>query len=128
MKLLLIASGALAFASSALAQTTTGTTPAPVQAPPGESGTMTSGTTTTPPDPKAIIASEFPTYDKDGNGSLSTAEFDAWMMALKEKSGGAAMSAAEKSTWLKGAFAAADTDKNKVVSQTELTTYLTAGT
>ena len=77
-------------------------------------------------DPKAIIASEFPTYDKDGNGALSKAEFDAWMVALKEKSGDTAMKPADKTAWLKTAFTTADKDRNMGVSLTELTDYLTA--
>ena len=28
----------------------------------------------------AIVAREFPAYDKDANGGLSQVEFDAWMM------------------------------------------------
>lgn len=141
MKTLLIAAGALALVAPALAQT--GPT-----APPGAVGGGKSDaavTTPVPPssadpapvpdnapaaaptDPKAVIAAEFPTYDKDGNGTLNMAEFSAWMLALKEKSGAAPMKAAEKAAWLKGAFATADTDKDKSVSQAELTAYLAAG-
>ena len=120
----------------------------PSSADPGTSGTMggagdssssagtgtgmgTSGTgtamATTPADPKAVIASEFATYDKDANGSLDTTEFATWMSVLKEKSGEAPMKATEKAAWLKGAFTSADRDRNKQVSLTEPTTYLTAG-
>ena len=77
-------------------------------------------------DPKAIIESEFPTYDKDGNGSLARAEFDTWLMALKEKSGDTTMKPADKTSWLTTAFTTADKDKNKGVSLGELTEYLTA--
>jgi Ca2+-binding EF-hand superfamily protein len=97
-------------ASSAPAQDTTAAAPAPAPA----------------SDPKAIIASEFPTYDKDSSGALSRAEFDTWLVALKEKSGDTAMKPADKTTWLKTAFTTADKDKNKGVSLTELTDYLTA--
>lgn len=132
MRNLLIAASALALATPAFGQTTgtmgsTATPPASAQMPPSSADTTAAATATTPADPKAVIASEFPTYDKDGNGSLSSIEFGTWMSALKDKSGGAAMSATEKSDWLKGVFASADTDKNKTVTQVELTTYLTAG-
>lgn len=140
MKKLIMAIGAVALATPALAQTT-----APTTVPPGASPSTTAVPPATSPDattagtpaaatqaavdnsPAAIIASEFPTYDKDGNGQLSVAEFDGWMVALKSKSGGPALKPAEQKAWLTGAFATADKDKNKTVSQTELTTYLTAG-
>lgn len=149
MKTLLIAASALALATPALAQTS-GTTSAPATTAGSTANTTTSGapdstmssttaqgsaampmtsapaTASAPSDPKQIIATEFPTYDKDGNGALSTGEFDAWMVALKEKSGSPAMKPAEQTTWLKGAFTSADKDKSKSVSLTELTTYLTA--
>ncbi len=150
MKTLLIATSALALAAPAFAQTTgtPGSAPqsqtAPTSADPmaksqsdtsqaASSQTAPAETATppaaaeTPSDPKAIIAAEFPTYDKDGSGALDVTEFSSWMVALKEKSGAAPMKASEKTAWLKGAFATADADKNKAVSQTELTTYLTAG-
>jgi Ca2+-binding EF-hand superfamily protein len=79
-----------------------------------------------PSDPKAIIASEYPTYDKDSSGGLSKGEFDTWMTALKDKSGGTPMSEKDKTSWLKTAFTTADKDKDKAVSLTELTDYLTA--
>jgi hypothetical protein len=143
MKKIIFAIGAVALATPALAQTTT----APAAVPPSAStssstsvttpapdGTATTSTTTTTApapaaasSPAAIIATEFPTYDKDGNGVLSAAEFDGWMVALKAKSGGPALKPADQKAWLNGAFATADKDKNKSVSQTELTTYLTAG-
>jgi Ca2+-binding EF-hand superfamily protein len=84
-------------------------------------------TVTTPSDPKALIASEFPTYDKDGSGSLDKAEFGTWMGALKAKSGQPAMSASAMTTYTNGAFTTADKDKSKSVSLPELQTYLTAG-
>jgi hypothetical protein len=138
MKNIIIAIGAVALATPALAQTTTApsqtapmTSPAPTTASPDPT---TAGTPqaaapapAAPSSPAQIIATEFPTYDKDGNGALSTAEFDGWMVALKAKSGSPEMKPAEKKAWLDGAFATADKDKNKAVSQTELITYLTAG-
>lgn len=132
MKTLLIAAGAIALATPAFAQMSGGnpsaTPPASSAMPPSSADPAPATTTATPAaDPKSVIASEFPTYDKDGNGSLSAAEFETWMVALKTKSGGEPMKPADKASWLKGAFATADADKNKAVSETELATYLTAG-
>ena len=89
----------------------------------------TTGTNAPAPaaDAASIIATEFPTYDKNGDGALNTEEFDSWMVALKAKSGAPDMKPAAKAAWLKNAFASADKDKNKAVSQAELTAYLTAG-
>lgn len=143
MKSLFIAVSALALSTSALAQmepasptasttqsTTTTTTPAAPTA--GEPAVTTSETTTTtaaatPADPKALIASEFPTYDKDGNGVLDKTEFATWMGALKAKSGEKPLAAAEQTKWTNGAFATADKDKSKTLTLVELQTYLTAG-
>ncbi len=75
-----------------------------------------------------VVSTEFPTYDKDSNGSLNEAEFGSWMVALKTASDPTtkAESAATK-TWVDQAFASADTDKNKSLSKTELTGFLTKG-
>jgi Ca2+-binding EF-hand superfamily protein len=135
---LILAIGAVAFATPALAQTTapaamplsaSPATSAPTAAPQDATtaGTPSAAAPTADSSPAAIIATEFPTYDKDGNGVLSAAEFDGWMVALKAKSGSPEMKPADKKAWLDGAFATADKDKNKAVSQAELTTYLTAG-
>ena len=145
MKKTLIAITALGLISPALAQTTgtaaapkAATTPKtlPQAADPADTATDTSeppagsAQSSTAPaassDPKTIIATEFSTYDKDSNGSLSAAEFDAWMLALKQKLGATPMEPAEQTSWLKGAFASADKDKSKSVSLAELTSYLTA--
>lgn len=146
MKTLLIAVSALALSTPALAQmepasptasttqstTTTTTPPVPTT---GQPAATTSQTTTTtvaaapvaPSDPKALIASEFPTYDKDANGVLDKTEFASWMGALKAKSGEKPLAAAEQAKWTNGAFATADKDKSKSVTLVELQTYLTAG-
>ncbi len=143
MKTLLIAVSALALSTPALAQmepatpgasitqstTTTTTPPTPTT---GVPATTTSETTTTttapvPADPKALIASEFPTYDKDANGVLDKTEFATWMGALKAKSGEKPMPLAEQTKWTNGAFATADKDKSKSLTLVELQTYLTAG-
>ncbi|MDB5714239.1 MAG: EF-hand protein [Sphingomonadales bacterium] len=135
MNKLIFAIGAVALATPALAQTATPVTPPATSQP----STTTSPDASTvpapstapaaaaPASPASIIATEFPTYDKNGDGVLSAAEFDGWMVALKAKSGGPAMKPADQKAWLNGAFTTADKDKNKAVSQAELTTYLTAG-
>jgi hypothetical protein len=137
MKNLILAIGAVALATPALAQMATPASP-PVASQPSTTTMVPDATTAgtpsatapaaaAPASPAAIIATEFPTYDKNGDGVLSAAEFDGWMVALKAKSGGPAMKPADQKVWLNGAFTTADKDKNKAVSQTELTTYLTAG-
>ncbi|WP_404369911.1 EF-hand domain-containing protein [Sphingomonas sp. MMS24-J45] len=72
-----------------------------------------------------VVTKEFPTYDKNGDGNLNAKEFDTWMVALKTASDPStkATSPATK-TWLNQAFAQADADKNKKVSQSELTGFL----
>lgn len=140
MKSVLFALSAIALASPAFAQmsgpapsmppsSSSSTLPKPAEmpassaAPAQDSAAPTAGA---PSDPKAIIATEFPTYDKDSSGALNRAEFDSWLVALKEKSGDAKMSDGDKSAWLKKAFTTADKDKDKGVSLAELTEYLTA--
>ena len=135
MKIHLLAVSALALATPAFAQTASGSVT--TQTPPASSAPSASAqadaqapapTEAAPApatDAKSVIAAEFPTYDKDADGKLSRAEFDGWMTALRDKSG-QPLAAAEKDTWLKGAFATADVDKSKSVSIAELTTYLTA--
>jgi hypothetical protein len=78
---------------------------------------------------KQVVETEFPTYDADSSGDLNTAEFNLWLTALKGKSDEAKGAtqpkpAAEMNTWLKGAFAKADTDKSKNVSKAELQSFL----
>jgi hypothetical protein len=131
MKSALVAASMFALASPASAQMTSpepSNPSAPTAAPQSSTPPAESAAPAAAPasDPKAIIASEFPTYDKDGNGSLAQSEFDTWLMALKEKSGDTAMKPADKSSWLKTAFTTADKDKSKGVSLAELTEYLTA--
>lgn len=75
-----------------------------------------------------VVDSEFATYDKDKNGVLSPAEFDAWMVALKTAADPTTKADAPATkTWLAQAFAQADTDKNKAVSKAELNGFLVAG-
>lgn len=72
-----------------------------------------------------VVESEFPTYDKDGDGTLNSREFGAWMVALRTQSDSSAKTdGAEMKKWTATAFAQADTDKSKSVSKPELTTFL----
>ena len=138
MKTLVIAASALAFVSPALGQTMAhGSAPAaaaqtaPVQAPDAQVPPSSAPSSDAAPAPAqnaaSVIAAEFPTYNKSGSGKLSRAEFDTWMTALKDKSGGSPMKPAEMKRWLGESFAKADTDKDKAISQSELTAYLSAG-
>jgi hypothetical protein len=75
-----------------------------------------------------VVNNEFPTYDTDKNGTLDKTEFAAWMIALKEKSDPSTKpdSPATKA-WIDKAFASADKDKNKAVTKSELTGFLSQG-
>ncbi|WP_343890726.1 EF-hand domain-containing protein [Sphingomonas oligophenolica] len=75
-----------------------------------------------------VVNTEFPSYDKDKNGTLNEVEFGAWMVALKEKSDPTTKpdSPATKA-WVDQAFASADKDKNKVLTKSELTGFLSQG-
>lgn len=71
----------------------------------------------------SIVDSEFGTYDKDTNGTLSKAEFASWMDTLKAKAPNAASQPADPK-WNDAAFAQADTDKSTSVTKQELTGFL----
>lgn len=74
-----------------------------------------------------VVTTEFPNYDKDGDGALTASEFGAWMVALKTASDPSTKATAPATkTWVSQAFAQADGDKNKKVSKGELTTFLSA--
>lgn len=121
---------------------TTGVAPATPQAMPAapattaQTGTAAPQTTGAAPTEQVatgsqvaqVVDSEFPTYDKDGDGKLSQMEFSAWMTALKTKTDPTAKpdSAATKK-WNTAAFAQADTDKSKSVTKEELTGFLSKG-
>jgi len=75
-----------------------------------------------------VVNTEFPTYDKDSNGALNEAEFGTWMVALKTASDPTTKAeSASTKAWVDQAFATADTDKNKSLSKTELTGFLSKG-
>lgn len=112
--------------------------PAPPTAPEAApAGTSSAGTTaaapapatqpaTTPAQVAEAVGRDFGTYDKDANGSLTQAEFGAWVGTLRKASEPAfAPGSPEANVWLGQAFAQADTDKSKSVSKAEVTTFLT---
>ncbi|MGA1800390.1 EF-hand domain-containing protein [Sphingomonas sp. 4RDLI-65] len=110
------------------AQTAPGQTP-PAQSAPTQSGQTAQATRPASGDQVAqVIDTEFPTYDKNGDGKLSTAEFGDWMVALKTKTDPATQPGTpETKKWVAAAFAQADTDKNKSLSKPELTSFLSQG-
>ena len=105
------------------------TAPADSAAPPARDSMATAQPAAAAPTPAAqvadVVTKEFPSYDKNGDGNLSAKEFDTWMVALKTASDPATKATAPATkTWLTQAFAQADTDKNKKVSKSELTGFL----
>ena len=110
------------------AQTAPGQTP-PTQSAPAQSAQTAQATQPASSDQVAqVIDTEFPTYDKNGDGKLSAAEFGDWMVALKTKTDPATKPGApETKKWVAAAFAQADTDKSKSLSKPELTSFLSQG-
>ena len=126
MKNLLIIAAMVASPLPAMAQTTE---PAPMAQPAPEA--MPAPATPpqaapAPTDPAAILAAEFPFYDKDKSGDLSKIEFSDWLITLKTKSAPASATPDVKADtkWASDSFVKADTDKSKTVSVAELTTHL----
>jgi len=75
-----------------------------------------------------IVGREFGAYDKNKDGKLSPAEFDGWMVALKTASDPTTKAdAPETRKWLGAAFAQADVDKSRDLTQEELTGFLSQG-
>ncbi|BCA62431.1 hypothetical protein HMP09_1665 [Sphingomonas sp. HMP9] len=75
-----------------------------------------------------VVDTEFPTYDKNGDGKLSAVEFGGWMVALKSKTDPSTKpDAPETKKWVSAAFAQADGDKNKSLTKSEITSFLTQG-
>ena len=145
--------GAMTIAAPALAQSTTTSPQTAPTAMPGAADPSMSPTQTapgqTPPTQSApsqttqtaqamqpassdqvaqVVDTEFPTYDKNGDGKLSTSEFSAWMVALKTKTDPSTKpDAPETKKWVAAAFAQADTDKSKSLTKPELTSFLSQG-
>lgn len=108
---------------------TTSPAPAPdASAPSAASEPAPSGTAATPAQVARIVDQEFPTYDGDGNGELSDAEFAAWMKKLRAATDPSVDSeSAEVKAWIGQAYAAADSDKSGGVNKAELTAFLSRG-
>lgn len=98
--------------------------PATTQAPPAEA-TPAAQPVTGADQIAQVVEAEFPSYDKNADGTLNTAEFGAWMVALRAATD-KSVTADSKATklWTKTAFAQADADKSKSISKTELTGFL----
>ena len=134
--------GAALVAAPVLAQTTATSpqTSAPAgvatgQAPPSDTPTDAVPMQSAPREQPAtvtqvaqVVDTEFPTYDKNGDGKLNAAEFAGWMVALKSKTDPSTKpDAPETKKWVSAAFAQADTDKNKSLTKAEVTSFLTQG-
>ena len=73
-----------------------------------------------------IVNSEFPAYDKNGDGALDQTEFASWMLALRVKAQPEFVpDSPEAKAWVTAAFTQADADKSASVNAVELTSFLT---
>jgi hypothetical protein len=72
----------------------------------------------------AMVESEFPRRDGDGNGSLDQSEFSAWLGELVARSPSASSSPGDMDARIQGAFAQTDADGNGSVSAAEMTALL----
>ncbi|WP_420144085.1 EF-hand domain-containing protein [Sphingobium sp.] len=138
----LLLTTALAIAAPAMAQQAPDqgampTAPQPATSTAPQSATPAAPQAATPATPAntagsvaAIVDSEFPAYDANGDGQLDQAEFTRWMVALKSqemKATGSTLPADQVSAWANGAFTTADKDKSISISKPELVAYLTGG-
>lgn len=116
---------------SATAQAAPATTPDATAAQPASSqaaNATSSSATPAPTQVAQVVDQQFATYDKDGDGALSKAEFSAWMTALKSQAPTAPKeSPAQQTAWNDAAFKQADGDKSASVTKTELTSFLVKG-
>jgi Ca2+-binding EF-hand superfamily protein len=93
--------------------------PEPSQAPPAEARPAS------PSEVGAMVESEFPTRDSDGDGNLNQAEFTTWLGELVSRSPGeGAPPSAEQ---IAAAFGQTDTDGSGSVSAAEMTALLARG-
>ena len=92
---------------------------------PAEPKTTAQQQAATPEQIGQIVDKDFASYDKNGDGSLTTAEFGAWMVALRSATEPAftGQSPADKD-WIGKALAMADKDKSGGVSNAELKRFL----
>jgi hypothetical protein len=103
-------------------------TPSTSAAPQSAAAEPAQTTTATGSQVAQVVNAEFGSYDTNKDGKLDRTEFAAWMVKLKTASDPAtkADSPATKS-WVTSAFAQADTDKSKSLTQAELTGFLSQG-
>ena len=75
-----------------------------------------------------LVDAGFPAYDIDKSGGLTAPEFAQWVLALYAKAEDAnvatRMDGKAKAVYAKNAFATADTDNSKIVSKTEIYSFL----
>lgn len=76
-----------------------------------------------------IVDAEFASYDGDGDGNLTKAEFAKWIIAMRDaaQTQGAelpTLDKAAKDKWANAAFSTADTDKSRKISKVEMSSYL----
>ena len=76
-------------------------------------------------DVAAAVETAFPTRDLNGDGTLSRAEFGAWLAELKAKGARVRIDSPQTRAWVTAAFSLADRDRNAGVSEAELTGFLT---
>jgi len=74
-----------------------------------------------------IVGREFSSYDKNGDGKLSQAEFGAWTFALRKAADPNLKNDAANKIWTTTAFGQADADKSKSISKDEMTNFLAQG-
>jgi hypothetical protein len=112
--------------TAATSGATTPAQPAPAQS--AQAGTTEPGAAAGGSQVAQIVEREFASYDKDGDGKLSQIEFSAWMVALKSASDPTTKAdAPETKQWVGAAFTQADADKNRGITKTELTGFLSQG-
>ena len=75
-------------------------------------------------DVAAAVKTSFPARDLNGDGTLSRAEFGAWLAELKAKGAGVRADSPRTRAWVAAAFSLADRDRNARVSEAELTGFL----
>lgn len=102
-------------------------TMAPAQTAPA-SPAPSSSAAATPAQIAQIVETEFPTYDGDKSGDLSSAEFGAWMKKLRTAQDPAVdPESADVKSWIDQAYGAADADKSGSVTKEELVAFLSRG-
>ncbi len=72
----------------------------------------------------AVVSADWAKYDTDNDGSLSKAEFGAWMTALREQNPAQKAAVKDAEAWTTAAFAMADKDKSGTVNKDELAGFL----